>query len=75
MLSISSIDAAPWVAICVAKYLNMQFPTRLIKQRSTKILTRGSSHIQPKTSVSTDALLQVIDFVEGHRIVCDRLND
>lgn len=44
MLSISSIDAAPWVAICAAKYLNLQFPTRLIKQRSKKIPTMNKDH-------------------------------
>ena len=35
---------------------------------------RGSRHIQPKTSVSADALLQVIDFVEGHKTAYDRFN-
>jgi hypothetical protein len=30
---------------------------------------RGGGHIQPKTSVSVDALLQIIDFVEGQSSV------
>lgn len=31
---VSSIYAASWVVICVAKLLNLQFPTRLINPRS-----------------------------------------
>jgi len=34
ILLTSSIHAAPWVVICAAKYLNLQFPTRLITSRS-----------------------------------------
>ena len=34
MLLISCIHAASWVVICAAKYLNLQFPAKLITQRS-----------------------------------------
>jgi hypothetical protein len=38
---------------------------------------RGSGQIQPKTSVSIDALLQLIDFVGGNKAIkaaYDRFN-
>jgi hypothetical protein len=38
ILLTSSIHAAPWVVICAAKYLNLQFPTRLITSRSQGFL-------------------------------------
>src|SRR5229473_4297106 len=34
ILLVSGIHAVSWVVICAAKYLNLQFPTILITQRS-----------------------------------------
>jgi hypothetical protein len=45
-------------------WVTRQIENRLRTSRQTPP-EGGSGHIQPKTSVRVDALLQIIDFVEG----------